>query len=46
MEMVLTDSKTKIGFEPSSKWVRVMFNGQFIADSRRVFLLSPGGPPY
>lgn len=46
MEMVLTDSKTKIGFEPSPKWVRVMFNGQFVADSKRAFLLLPGGPPY
>ena len=35
-----------ICFEPSPKWVRVMLGGQFIADSKRVHLLRPGGPPY
>ncbi len=35
-----------IWFEPSPKWVRVMFGGQFIADSKRVYLLHLGGPPY
>ncbi len=36
----------QIKFEPSPKWVRVMFGGAFIADSKRVYLLFPGGPPY
>jgi uncharacterized protein (DUF427 family) len=35
-----------VRFEPSPKWVRVMFGGEFIADSKRVHLLLPGGPPY
>lgn len=35
-----------VGFESSPKWVRVMFGGEFIADSKRVHLLLPGGPPY
>lgn len=46
MEMVLVENKTQIGFEPSPKWVRILFGGQFIADSRRARLLLPGGPPY
>lgn len=36
----------QIGFEPSPKWVRVLFGGEFIADSKRAHLLLPGGPPY
>lgn len=35
-----------IGFEPSPKWIRVMFGGEFIADSKRAHLLLAGGPPY
>lgn len=35
----------QIEFEPSPKWVRVMFGGEFIADSKRTCLLRPGGPP-
>ncbi len=35
-----------IGFEMSPKWVRVMFGGEFIADSKRVYLLLRGGPPH
>ena len=35
-----------VGFEPSPKWIRVLFGGEFIADSKRVHLLLPGGPPY
>ena len=46
MEMVLAKNATDIGFESSPKWVRVMFNGQFVADSKRAYLLLPGGPPY
>ncbi len=34
-----------IWFEPSPKWVRVMLGGQFIANSKRVYLLHLGGPP-
>ena len=44
--MVLARSSKEIEFELSPKWVRVMFNGQFIADSKRAQLLLPGGPPY
>ncbi len=46
MEMILVESKTQIGFEPSSRWVRVLFGSQFIADSKHTRLLLPGGPPY
>ncbi len=42
----VTKGGPDIWFEPSPKWVRVMFGGQFIADSKRVHLLRPGGPPY
>ncbi len=42
----ITEDGREICFEPSPKWVRVMFGGQFIADSKRVYLLRPGGPPY
>ena len=42
----VTEGGQEIWFEPSPKWVRVMFGGQFIADSKRVYLLRPGGPPY
>ena len=46
MEMVLIKDTKKIGFEMSPKRVRVMFRGQIIADSNKVRLLLPGGPPY
>lgn len=36
----------QIGFELSPKWVRVMLGGEFIADSKGVHLLIPGGPPF
>jgi uncharacterized protein (DUF427 family) len=36
----------KITFEPVNKWLRVMFVGQIIADSKRAYLLLPGGPPF
>ncbi len=42
----ITGDGQEIVFEPSSKWVRVMFGGEFIADSKRAHLLRPGGPPY
>ncbi len=42
----ITENGQDIWFEPSPKWVRVMFGGEFIADSKRVYLLRPGGPPY
>ena len=32
-------------FELSPKWVRVMFGGEFIADSKQAHLLRSGGPP-
>jgi uncharacterized protein (DUF427 family) len=35
-----------IGFKLSPKWIRVMFGGEFIADSKRAYLLLPGGPPH
>ncbi len=46
MEMILVKNVQDIRFEPTPKWVRVMFNGKFIADSKRARLLLPGGPPY
>ncbi|MDZ4230994.1 MAG: DUF427 domain-containing protein [Dehalococcoidales bacterium] len=42
----MAGSQTQIAFEPSPKWVRVLFGGKFIADSKRACLLLPGGPPY
>jgi len=36
----------QIKFELSPKWLRVMFGGQFIANSKRVYLLFPGRPPF
>lgn len=27
-----------VGFEPSPKWARVMFGGEFLADSKRVHI--------
>ncbi len=42
----ITGDGQEIVFEPSPKWVRVMFGDEFIADSKRVHLLRPGGPPY
>jgi uncharacterized protein (DUF427 family) len=41
----ITGAGQEIVFEPSPKWVRVMFGGEFIADSKQAHLLSPGGPP-
>ncbi len=41
MEMILVESKTQIGFEPTPKWVRVLFGGQFIADSKRARPAAP-----
>jgi uncharacterized protein (DUF427 family) len=46
MEMVMAKNAAEIGFEPSPKWIRVMFGSQLIADSKRAKLLLPGGPPY
>ncbi len=46
MEMILVERNTQIGFEPSPKRVRVLFGGQFIADSKHARLLLAGGPPY
>ncbi|MFC1958302.1 DUF427 domain-containing protein [Chloroflexota bacterium] len=46
MKNFIAKNGQTVGFEPSPKWVRVMFNGEFIADSKRVHLLLPGGPPY
>ena len=42
----ITGDGQEMVFEPSPKWVRVMFGGEFIADSKRVHLLRPAGPPY
>jgi len=42
----ITGDGPEMGFELSPKWVRVMFGGEFIADSKRVHLLRPAGPPY
>ncbi len=42
----ITGDGQEIVLEPSPKWVRVMFGGQFIADSKRVHLLRLAGPPY
>jgi uncharacterized protein (DUF427 family) len=42
----ITKGGREIVFEPSPKWIRVMLNGEVIADSKQVHLLSPGGPPY
>ena len=38
--------REKILFEPTRKWLRVMLAGKIIADSRKVYLLLPGGPPF
>ena len=46
MERISGKNITEIGFEPSPKWVRVMLGGKFIADSKRVRLLLPGGRPH
>jgi len=46
METNPIGNATQIRLEPSPKWVRVVFNGEFIADSKRALLLFPGGPPY
>jgi uncharacterized protein (DUF427 family) len=46
MQKHITGKGQEIVFEPSPKWVRVMFGGQFIADSKRAYLLHLGGPPY
>lgn len=42
----ITKDGRDIWFEPSPKWVRVMFGEQFIADSKSVYLLRLGGPPH
>ena len=42
----ITGDGQEIVFEPSPKRVRVMFGGEFIADSKRIYLLRPAGPPY
>ncbi len=41
----LIASKPAVAFEPTGKWLRVMFAGQIIADSKRAYLMLPGGPP-
>lgn len=46
MNTYTAKSGQTVGFEPSPKWVRVMFGGEFVADSKRAHLLFPGGPPY
>ncbi len=46
MEMPSAESNAQIAFEPSPKRVRVLFGGQFIADSKLARLLLPGGLPY
>lgn len=46
MEMILVKNVQDIRFEPTPKWVRVVFHNKVIADSKRASLLLPGGPPY
>lgn len=46
MEMIVVRNVQDISFEPTPKWVRVLFGSKFIADSKRARLLSAGGPPY
>ena len=46
IQKLITKKGLEITFEPYSKWVRVMFGGEIVADSRQVYLLLPGGPPY
>ena len=46
MEAGTEISGQEIIFEPSPKRVRVLYSGQFIADSKNAHLLLPGGPPY
>jgi uncharacterized protein (DUF427 family) len=41
----MTRTEKEVGFERSPKWVRVRFGGEYIADSKRAYLLLPGGPP-
>lgn len=38
--------RPEIKIEPSPKWVRVMYGGRFIAESRKVLLLYSAGPPF
>jgi len=37
--------RRQVAFEPTQKWLRVMFAGEIIADSKKVYLMLPGGPP-
>lgn len=46
MEMILVKNVNDIGFEPTPKWIRVVFHNKVIAESKRTRLLLPGGPPY
>ncbi|UCG54316.1 MAG: DUF427 domain-containing protein [Dehalococcoidia bacterium] len=46
LQKKITDEGKEIIFEPNPKWVRVIFNGEVIADSKNVHLLRTGGPPY
>lgn len=40
----ITDTRRQIKFELSPKWIRVMFGGEFIANSKRACLLLTAGP--
>jgi len=46
MQTYPAEAKLKITYEPTAKWLRVMFGGQIIADSKAVYLMLPGGPPF
>ncbi|MFC1866035.1 DUF427 domain-containing protein [Chloroflexota bacterium] len=46
LQKYITEEGQEIVFEPSPKWVRAVLNGKVIADSKQVYLLHPGGPPY
>lgn len=46
IQKYITAEGQEIVFEPSPKWVRAIFNSKVIADSKNVYILRPGGPPF
>jgi uncharacterized protein (DUF427 family) len=46
IQKTITENGQELIFEPSPKWVRALFGGEFIADSKRVYLLRRAGPPF
>jgi uncharacterized protein (DUF427 family) len=46
MKTYTTKTEKEVGFEKSPKWVRVRFGNEYVADSKRAYLLIPGGIPF